>query len=207
MACLDLFQVDEAYQQLEPAHVIAHELGSAIWTAGTAAMLAFVYLARGEIALAETLLAEHSATNDAPSMHERLLTIARTELALAQGRPGSALDLLDGLVAMAPGREPGQVIPRLWYLRGRAKAAAGHTDAAIADFQAACTASLRLGTRPLAWRIQGELARLYQAQGRHAEADAHRAAARALVETLAASVPEPAWRDHFQQQAFRLLDL
>jgi hypothetical protein len=80
-------------------------------------------------------------------------------------------------------------------------------DAAIVDLQAACTAALRLGTRQRAWRIQAELARLYRIQGRHAEAEAQQAAARALVASLAAVVPDPAWRDHFQQHAFGLLDL
>ena len=201
MACLALFRFEEAYQHLEPAYAIALEINSAIWIAGTKAMLVLSYLEQGEPDKAEALLRQHPTRKDALSLHERLLAIARAQLALVQGQAAQALEITQDLIENTPEYQPGVVIPRLWHVRGLALAAQGQTAEGIADLQAACTASLRQGTRPQVWRIQLELARLYEEQGRPAEAEAERAAAQALVESLAANVPDPTWREHFRQQA------
>jgi hypothetical protein len=97
--------------------------------------------------------------------------------------------------------EPGQAVARLWHLRGRARAALGQLSAAIGDLQAASAASLRQNTSPQTWRILADLARLDDLQGRPTEAEVERAAARSLVEALAASVADLDARAHFLEQA------
>lgn len=205
LLCLDVFQLEEARRQLELAYAIARETASAIWQAVTTGMLALAYIKQGELALAETLLAGYSFTQDMSCLHERIARVAAVELALAQGHPARALDITHDLIASTPELEAGQVVPRLCALRGRALAGLGRLAEATDDLRAACAAGLRQGTRPRVWRVQAELGRLYQAQGRTAEAEAERAAARELAQTMAAGMTA-AWQQHFMQQAFLVID-
>ena len=206
LACLDLFQMGEARQHVERAYAIAQEVDSAIWIAGSTGMLALTYLERGEVDLAEALLARHPTLDDSPSLQERMLACMRAEVMLAQGQPAAALDVVKVLIATTPEIEPGQVIPRLWHLRGRVWARLGQWEEGTADLRAACAGSLANGTRPLVWRIQADLARLYDARGMTVEAEAQRTAAHKLVAALADSVPDAAWRTHFREQARRRIE-
>jgi predicted Zn-dependent protease len=137
----------------------------------------------------------------APSLHARLLASMRAEMRLARGDPARALKIVDALIATTPDLPPGQAVPRLWHQRGRARAALGEVDKGIVDLQRACTGSTAHGTLPLVWRMQVDLARLYDSAGRHREAEQARVSATALVARLAEGVADPAWRAQFVEQA------
>lgn len=205
-ACLDLLLFDEARRLVEPAYVMAGEIASALWIAGTSAVLALIHIAQNELPEAEAFLARPTRAQTGLNLHERVLTVARVELALAQGNPRHALALVQQLIDTAPELEPGQVISRLWHLRGRALARLDRHDEALADLQAAAAGSISRGTRPQTWRIQADLAGLYTALGHHPEAEAARAAARVVVELLAAGVSVAGWREHFLAQALRQIE-
>ena len=53
------------------------------------------------------------------------------------------------------------------------------------------------GAPPILWRVCVALGKLYQGQGRNAEAEEVFSAARRIIEELAASVPDEAVRDNF----------
>lgn len=206
LAWLDLLQPARALEQLEPAHAIAREINSAIWLASTAGLLAATWLALGEQGQAEASLAIHLPPDDAPSLHARAFIMARVQLLLAQHRPEQALAEVEALIETTPEREPGQVVARLWALRGQARAALGQWPEAAADMQAACAASLRQGTRAHTWRFQTSLAEIYTAQQRPDEASIQRAAARALVETLAVGIEDLQVRAAFLERALRKIE-
>jgi hypothetical protein len=62
--------------------------------------------------------------------YSSLLWARLAELALARGNPTHALDITDRLIASAPGMPPGRVITYLWWLKGKALAALGHSEEA-----------------------------------------------------------------------------
>jgi len=63
----------------------------------------------------------------------------------------------------------------------------------------------RQGTRTELWRVHATLGDLYRASGRSEEARLEYTAARAVIESVAADVPDSALRGHFLQQATAVL--
>jgi DNA-binding NarL/FixJ family response regulator len=63
------------------------------------------------------------------------------------------------------------------------------------------------GLRPLLWRIAVALGKLYQTQAREVEAEQMFSAAQALIEELAAKVPDERLREHFLSEATAMLPL
>ncbi len=88
---------------------------------------------------------------------------------------------------------------RLSKLHGDVLAALGQTaEAETALRQAQAVAESR-GESPMLWRIHLAVSRLYQAQGRQAEAAAEFEVAQSIIEALAASIPDASIRDNFQR--------
>jgi len=141
------------------------------------------------------------------SRHLRMGWAARAELALAQGEPALALRLSDDLLASAPNLEQtgARGIPRLARLRGEALAALGRTAEATEALEAARDGAREQGRKPLLWRVQVSLSKLYQAAGRAAQAEQQRAAARELIEALAAPLGDATLREGFRQRARALV--
>src|SRR5439155_6059197 len=161
------------------------------WTRGISGWLAGAHLAAGDPAAAERALAKVPATEVAiPSMAQRMGWWMRAELALAAGAPERALEIVDGLIASAANMGPGKVIPRLWLLRGEALAALGRSDEAEATLRAGEARAADRGARVLLWRLRAALVGLYRAQGRSAEAEQAAESARAVIEGIAAGIPE-----------------
>ncbi len=144
------------------------------------------------------------------TLKQRIYWSVRCELALGRGNPAEALAIAELLVtraevegASAPAET--HVVPRLRWLRARALLATGQTTAAAGELATALSAAQALGAEPDCWRIhrlQGELAR---AQGRPGEAVKQVAAARAMIETLAATLPDVSQREHYLQYALAAL--
>src|SRR5713101_2186705 len=202
----DLLALPEAQQQLEQALALAHEVGSWNWMRKVSGLLAPVYLLQHDQTSAEAILTA-ALEPDAPmqTIGQRLVWAARADLALARSDPGTALDITEQLIASASNLSAESVIPRLWKMRGEALAALGRTAEAETILRAAQAAAHVQRLRPLLWRICVALGKLYQAQERLEEAEQAFADARAMIEELAANVPDERLREHFLSQATAML--
>lgn len=203
---LDLLALPEAKPHLEQALALAREVGSWNWIRIVSGFLACASLLQQDQTSAETILAA-ALEPDAgmQTIGQRLVWAARADLALARGNPVLALDITDRLIASAANRSEGRIIPRLWKQRGEALVALHQTAEAETLLRAAREASREQGLRPLLWRIEVSLGKLYQVLRRKPEAEQAFSTAQALIEELAASVPDEHLRAHFLSQATAML--
>jgi ATP/maltotriose-dependent transcriptional regulator MalT len=173
-----------------------------VWIGSISGYLAITCVAQGERERAEAILGE-ALTQDTPmqTQGQRLCWFACGELALARGKPETALRIADGLIASASNVTRETIIPRLWKLRGEALATSGKTRQAEKVLQAAREAAVEEGTRPLLWRIHVALAKLIQARGRREEAAAEYSAVREITQSLAANIPDENLQGIFLEQA------
>lgn len=192
---LDLLALPQARAQLEQALALARAIGALYWLRTAAGFLASAYLAIGELAAAEALLAEVLG-HDTPAltMAQRHAWCARAELALAQGQPAYALAILDTLYATAPNVPPQgeHSIPRLALLRARALAALGRPAEAAVLATATLASAQARGMRASCWRALADIATLAYRQGRRDQAEDARKQARTLAAELSATLADPA---------------
>src|SRR5256714_6784023 len=153
-------------------------------------------------ALLHTALSPDTAIQ---TLAQRMVWCASVELALAQGYPTRALDILDRLIASAPQGAEGQSSLRVLKLRGEALVMLQRPVEAEIAFEAAQEIATTQGVRPMQWRICIALGNLYQAQGRNTEAEQAFATARTLIEELAATIADESLRDNFLQRATAML--
>lgn len=194
----DLLALPAAQQHLAQARALAEEIGSRFWLLLATGLLASTAVEQNNLAQAEALLAAAlDPTAWRTRKEQRRLQCVRAELALRQGQPRQALAIADQLMAAAANVANGQTIPRLAKLRGDALAALGQGPAADTALVEARAAAQARGIRPLLWRIRVALGQLYQAEARPLDAAREFTAARALIEELAASVPDESLRSGF----------
>ncbi len=199
---LDLLVLPQARTSLEHALALAHEVGSWNWIRIVSGFLAPAYLLQQDLAQADSILTAALEPGAAmQTIGQRLVWAARAELALARNDPVLALDITDRLISSAANLSEERVIPRLWKLRGEALAALHRPAEAERMLRAAQEAAYAQGLRPLLWRICIVLGKLYQALAREVEAEQTFSTARALIEELAAKVPDEQIRVHFLSQA------
>jgi DNA-binding CsgD family transcriptional regulator len=204
---LDLLALDPARGYLEQALALARQIGS-FFTQIAAGLLASAYVAQRDFAGAEDLL--NTALDSDLAMQtrgQRLVWCARAELALAVSDPVLALQIVDRLIGSAANAAlyGDGCVPRLWRLRGEALAAQGRLVEAEVALLAADAGALARGLPPSRWRIQASLGRLYQSQGRRKQASLAFASARALVDELAAAVPDSGLREGFLRSVAQLI--
>jgi DNA-binding CsgD family transcriptional regulator len=202
----DLLVLPEARRHLEQALALAHEVGSWNWMRKVSGLLAPVYLLQNDQTSAEAILTA-ALERDAPmqTIGQRLVWAARADLALACGDHGQALDITEGLIASASNLSDEHVIPRLWKLRGEALAGLGRSAEAESMLRAAQQAARAQRLRPVLWRICVALGKFYQVQGLLEEAEQTFSEAQAMIEELAADVPDEQLRTHFLAQATTML--
>src|SRR5437667_8126570 len=192
----------QASDHFEQALVLAQETHSLFWTGMATGYLASVSILLHDYARAGALLYTALSPDTAiQTMAQRMLCCASVELALAQGHPTRALEIIDQLVASAAQGAEGQSSLRVLKLRGEALAALQRPAEAEAALTAAQALAVALGARPRQWRICIALGNLYQAQGRNTEAEQAFATARTLIEELAATIADEPLRDNFLRQA------
>jgi DNA-binding CsgD family transcriptional regulator len=205
----DLLALSEAQQHLEQALALAHEVGSWNWIRIVSAFLARTYVLQQDLRKAASILSAaleaDSPNSPMQTIGQRLVWAVRADLALACGDPGQALDISDGLIASAANLSGENVIPRLWKLRGEALVALSRAKEAEAALRAAQEAARAQGLPPLLWRICVSLGRLYRAQERAVEAEQAFSTARAVIEELAANLPDEQLRAQFLSQATAML--
>ena len=203
---LDLLALPEALQRLEQALALAHEVGSWNWIRIVSGFLARAYLLQQDFTKAESILTAALEPDAAmQTIGQRLVWAARADLALARGNPVLALDITDRLIASAANLSEERVIPRLWKLRGEALSALGRAAEAETVLRVAQETAHEQGLRPVLWRIDVTLGKLYQVQRRQQEAEQALSTARALIEELAAKVPGEHLREHFLSQTTVML--
>ena len=198
----ELFVADQAQEQLEEALTVARELNSATMTHLACGELARAYLSLDDLKAAETCL-ETVISPQTPmdTLGKRYCWVRRAELALAEGDPALALEIVERLISTAPGIRPGDVISYLWMLKGEALAALGQTKEAEALMRAALENAGANQERFLLWRIHASLGRLYQALHQQEDADKEFSAAGEMIEQLATSIDVKELKDIFLQGA------
>jgi tetratricopeptide (TPR) repeat protein len=143
-----------------------------------------------------------SAQTPMDTLGKRYCWVRRAELALAQGDVALALDIIDRLIASAPGMSPERVITFLWKLKGEALAAMGHLEQACSFLCAAAENARATEERFLLWRIHASLGRLYWTMDRQREAEKEFSVAGEFVEALGDTIPDETLKDNFLQGAY-----
>jgi tetratricopeptide (TPR) repeat protein len=202
----ELLTPERARHHLESALTLAEELHNRVLILWATGALAAAYCLLDDLAQAQTCLETVlSAETPMDTLYKRYCWARRAELALCQGDPALALDIVGHLIASAPGMSPGRVITFLWKLKAEALIALGETEEAHSLLQSAIENTRSTGERFLLWRIHSSLERLYCALGRHSDAEKQFAIARKLVAELADTLPDGELRDSFLQRVHERL--
>lgn len=205
---LDLLEFQQAQEHLVQALSLAKEINSLCWTRRTSGFLASTHILQRDLSSAGIIL-DAALTFDSPhqSCGQRLAWCARAELALGQGDPALALQIIDDVMAVDAQAVSGSPGMRLSKLRGEALIALGegHAKEAQAALGVARDVAMAQGARPMLWRIHLALGTLYQTQGNKEAAQDEFVAARCIIEALAAEVPDQQLRKNFLEKALGLL--
>jgi tetratricopeptide (TPR) repeat protein len=193
-----LLAYPQAREHFEQTLALAREMGSLFWMRIATGYLVSVAIMLHDLAQAEKLLhAALSPDTPAETMGQRMVWCASVELALAQGHPTHALEIIDRLIASAAQGAEGRSSLRVSKLRGEALAALQRPAEAETAFESAREIARTQGVRPMHWRMCIALGRLYQTQGRKTEAEQAFATARTVIEELAATIADEPLRDNF----------
>jgi DNA-binding NarL/FixJ family response regulator/Flp pilus assembly protein TadD len=194
-----------ALTALEAGLSLAQKLGSAFWIATLTSNLGLAHILKGDLASAQTTLRAVMPRETPPqNVAERDVALAWGELALAQGEPAIALQIADQLLASAPGKAPGepiQPIPHLLKLKGEALLAFSRLEEALETLEEARRGAQERNARPVLWMIYRALGQVNHALKHKDRAQQERAAARQIIEELAATIDEAALRDQFTHAA------
>jgi DNA-binding SARP family transcriptional activator len=203
---VELLAPEGALQQLKGALILAGELHSQALIHYSTGALAGAYTLLDDLTGAQACLGTVlSAQTPMDTMGNRYCWARQAELALCQGDPALALDIVERLIASAPGISPGHVVTHLWWLKGEALTTLGQAEDAQPLLQAAIENSLSTGERFLLWRTHASLGRLLRVLGRESEAEEEFSAAGELVEELAGTLPHGELRDNFRRRAHTML--
>jgi DNA-binding NarL/FixJ family response regulator len=163
--------------------------------------LASVFIQAGQLTEAETTLDEIiSEWQPRQSMFIRMGWKVKADLALAQGKPDLALEIVDRLLDTAENiQEYGRrSIPALSAVRGDALAMLGRWEEAEVEFQAAVELAARQNRIPLMRSILVRQGWLYSKERKNDLAGRSFDRARAITEQIARQVP-----DHQREQFLR----
>lgn len=204
---VELFTPEEARRQLELALTLARGLKSQYWIHHVIGALAAAYTLLRDPASAqaclETVISPQTLMD---TMGKRYCWVRRAELALYQGDPALALEIIARLLDSVPGMPLEGAITFLWRLKAEALAVMGQAEEAVPLLQAAIENARTKGERFLLWRTHASLGRLYRVLDLQEEALEEFAVARKLIKQLASTVPDEALRNRFLQGANNTLD-
>jgi tetratricopeptide (TPR) repeat protein len=200
----DLLVQRRASELFAQGVAVAQECGSLWMQRLTTGYLASSRILEGNLDEAGALLRDVDDHLPMKTMGLRLLWSARAKLALALGDADTALEIIDRLFACARNLTAEHDIPALAKLRGECLTALGRYDEAEASLKSALSGATMYGLRPLRWRVHLTLGNLHRTMGREQETMAELAEARAIVESLAASVPDEPLRGQFHSRAIAM---
>ena len=195
-----------AISVLEKGFILARHLRSGWWSGIAATYLALAYLVAGDHARARSTLRAAWPRDHAPAnASERRVAWAWGELALAEREPAWALATAQGLLDSAPGGTRGQGVPWLHKLAGEAQLALGRSDEALATLDLAQRGARERQELPALWQVHRALARVHLARRAPEAAHVELAQARALIERLAATLPQPELRTQLVERGLATL--
>jgi DNA-binding CsgD family transcriptional regulator len=208
---LDLLVPDAARDQLEAAYKIALRLGSRVWIRWTAAPLTLARARMGDLpgalnvwtSAARVAGDDRSLVSESPGVARTLgecqLWAARAELALVEGRPELALEIVDARLESERAANPDSAlgVPRLSLIRADALTTLTRYDEAERTLDRAREEAAAQEARPLLWRTELAVGHIHRLQRRRLEARRAFDAARALADELAALVPDETLRARF----------
>lgn len=196
VTALDLFAFTEALTQLEAAHSIARQLGSATWIRWTGAPFAIALARAGHLVRATEVLDEvdrmvPTADDSVPrTLGVRYVQLARGEVALARGSFDDVLTVVSKSDAVGT--------PRMALLRGQAFIGLERWSEAIESLGAARDEAQRQGARPLVWRIDAALGDVHLGERKRLDARRLFDAARASASELVAGLDETLFLSPFR---------
>jgi tetratricopeptide (TPR) repeat protein len=209
LANAEIFQLERARMHYGYALGLAEEMHSGHWTHSMAADLAACLIATDDLDEAAKLLDRYLPPSSSfDTGGQRLAWCSRASLAIRQGNPDQALEIVDRLVAATPRLVSGSVLILPGMIRAEAftRRALREDDAQThrRDLEAG-ERSLRevldevnrLDSRAKTWRIHLLLAENLAAQGKAAEAAAESAHAHQSVLELGNTLSDPGLRKHF----------
>jgi predicted ATPase/DNA-binding NarL/FixJ family response regulator len=203
---LELLILEEAYRHLKSSRAIATEVGSSFMMTLATSFLVSTCILQDRLDEAAALLPERLP--DSIVTADYTLLKATVELTLAHQDPSQTLQLLDRLDLSDRTNWLGAMAyyyGSLLQLRGEALTRLERLDEAEADLQSALDICQQHGVRMGLWRIQLALGKVYQARADPKRAEVAFAAARTLVEELAATITDDTLRENFHHRAMALI--
>ena len=202
MLYAELCAYELAREQLETVLELALQLRSPQW----------VYLASGALAGAQLLVEDFAATQrcleavvsrqtSMDTLGKRYCWVRRAELALGQGDPETALEIIERLIGSAPGPRQGAVVTYLWQLKAEALVARGHLENVETLMHAAINQARLSGERFLLWRLYASLGRYYHASAQPRAATEAICQAEKLIVALATNIPDEQLKQTFMKGA------
>jgi DNA-binding CsgD family transcriptional regulator/tetratricopeptide (TPR) repeat protein len=203
---LELLAPDEAYRHLRSGRAMATEVGASFMTGFATGFLASTCLLLDRPDEAARLLPERLSAQIVISDYS--LTIASVELTLARQDPTRALQMLDRMEL--PDRTSWLGGMAYYYgsilqLRGEILTRLDRLEEAEADLQSSLVLYQEQGIRMGLWRIRLALGKLCQARADSGRAQAAFAAARTLIEELAATILDDGLRENFRRRAMAMI--
>jgi ATP/maltotriose-dependent transcriptional regulator MalT len=203
---LELLAPHKAYRHLQSARAMATEVGASFMIGFATGFLASTCLLLDRPDEAARLLPERLSAQTMISDYS--LTIASVELALARQDPTQALHMLDRMELPVRTSWLGGMAyyyGSILQLRGEILWRLDRLGEAEADLQSSLVLCQEQGVRMGLWRIQLALGKLYQARADSHRAQAAFAAARTLIEELAATILDDGLRENFRRRAMALI--
>ncbi|HXH20526.1 MAG TPA: AAA family ATPase [Dehalococcoidia bacterium] len=199
---LDLLHADEARPALEVALGLGREMNSDAWIAQAACLLcqAFIDLKRPDLARDLYASVPPVPLDRVRGMSQRWYHAGAIELDLATGEHERALERALRLEEDSASVFPGRTAVRVARHKGLALLGLGRVEEGLASLRSGLAAAEANGHLSALWRLHADLSRALHAQGQRDPAREHANAALALVERLAASVPE-AMREAYIERA------
>lgn len=203
---LELLDYNTALYQLEQIIDEIEQIQSIYMIFLASSVLSRVYMAHQQVAKAEQVLNRVIAP-DMPmqTLAQRLVWAAKAEISLFNQQPKTTLDIVDKLINSAYNRNKPTVIPRLWYLKGKALVDDRSETEAEQFLLAGYDAALIYDNRPMAWRIAVELGKLFLRRSKREMAQDYFDSARQIIEQLAGEIQLDELRDYFSSQASKHL--
>lgn len=167
------------------------------------ALLAEAYCAQGRLAEATQLIAETLAQTQATGArhYEAVAWRVQGQLLAAQGLAGDAARAFGTAIAICEALGSRLELALALYQRGALQRTRRDVEAARADWTHARALCEQIDARALLWRAHAALGQLALDQHHAAEAERAFAAAGAIVEALAATMRDEAFREHLRRRA------
>jgi tetratricopeptide (TPR) repeat protein len=168
--------------------------------------LGFCLLAKGKVDRADELFQKGLSTPAQQGLINRpRFLVGLVYVALARAHFDEAERQVIEARRYVEERAMQHLVPEVALAEGRVRAARSELDRALEQFKQAEAAALEMAMRPLVWQARAGAAKVLDALGRAAEAEAQRHEARAMIDEIAALFTDENLRAAFVESATRKL--